>query len=110
LVAALQRVIARLPDQTPFVISTDQLSVNERMASILDELSVHSSLDFFRLCAGAPSRLFVIVTFLAVLELVKMQLMVVQTTGDHDQVLLQLASSAFVSEDNERRAAMEIEP
>jgi segregation and condensation protein A len=89
LVAALQRVIARLPDQTPFVISTDQLSVNERMASILDELSVHSSLDFSRLCAGATSRLFVIVTFLAVLELVKMQLMVVESAGDHEIVLRQ---------------------
>jgi segregation and condensation protein A len=87
LVAALQRVIARLPDQTPFVITADELSVKERMASILDQLSMQPSLDFFRLCAGAKSRLFVIVTFLAVLELVKLQLMVLEPAGDHEIVL-----------------------
>jgi segregation and condensation protein A len=81
LVAALQRVIARLPDQTPFVITLDELTVKERMAVILDELAMQSSLDFFELCAGARSRLFVIVTFLAVLELVKLQLMIVQSSG-----------------------------
>jgi len=81
LVAALQRVIAKLPDQTPFVITADLLSVKERMAAILDELEMQPSVDFFELCAGAPSRLFVIVTFLAVLELIKMQLMIVQSSG-----------------------------
>ncbi len=82
LVAALQRVIATLPDQTPFVITSDVLSVRERMAVILDELAMQPSVDFFQLCAGAKSRLFVIVTFLAVLELIKMQLMVVQSSGE----------------------------
>jgi segregation and condensation protein A len=87
LVSALQRVIARLPDQTPFVITTDTLSVKERMAALLDELDLRSSVDFFALCAGAPSRYFVIVTFLAVLELIKMQLMVVQSS-DAERLLL----------------------
>jgi segregation and condensation protein A len=87
LVAALQRVIAKLPDQTPFVITADELSVKERMASILDKLSMQPSLDFFRLCAGAKSRLFVIVTFLSVLELIKMQLLIVQSSEDHEIVL-----------------------
>jgi segregation and condensation protein A len=87
LVAALQRVIARLPDQTPFVISTDELSVKERMASILELLSTESSCDFYRLCAGARSRAVVIVTFLAVLELIKLQLMLVASAGDHEIVL-----------------------
>jgi segregation and condensation protein A len=108
LVAALQRVIARLPDQTPFVISTDQLSVNERMASILDELSVHSSLDFFRLCAGATSRLFVIVTFLAVLELVKMQLMVLESAGDHE-IVLRLPESATANISGTEMGGAELE-
>ena len=92
LVAALQRVIARLPDQTTFVITQDTLSVKERMATILDELTMHSSVDFFRLCAPAQNRLFVIVTFLAVLELIKMQLLVVQSTGEHEIVLCLPAS------------------
>lgn len=87
LVSALQRVIARLPDQTPFVITSDTLSVKERMAALLDELDLRSSVDFFALCAGARSRYFVIVTFLAVLELIKMQLMVVQSS-DAERLLL----------------------
>ncbi|HUJ78758.1 MAG TPA: segregation/condensation protein A [Nitrospiria bacterium] len=96
LVAALQRVIARLPAQTPFVISTDELSVKERMASILEELSTAPSCDFFGLCAGAKSRYFVIVTFLAVLELIKLQLMAVESTGNH-QIVLRRPESAAAS-------------
>jgi len=87
LVAALQRVIARLPDQTPFVITADELSVKERMTMILELLATESSCDFFRLCAGARSRAVVIVTFLAVLELIKLQLMLVESSVDHEIVL-----------------------
>jgi len=109
LVAALQRVIARFPDKTAFVITPDILSVKERMATILDELAAQPSVDFFRLCAGAQSRLFVIVTFLAMLELIKMQLLVVQSTGEHEIVLCLAASpTSPASGDDAGRTIMEM--
>jgi segregation and condensation protein A len=82
LVDALQRVIDRLPKDMPFVITTDELSVKDRMATILDELVLVSSVDFFSLCTRERTRAWVIVTFLAVLELVRLQLLITQSHGE----------------------------
>lgn len=79
LVGALQRVIARLPKDIPFVVTSDELSIKERMAMILDELTMCPSIDFFQLCIRERTRVMVIVTFLAVLELIRLQLMTVQS-------------------------------
>jgi segregation and condensation protein A len=106
LVGALQRVIARLPADMPFVVTPDELSVTERMAAILDELSLRPCVDFFQLCAGARSRRFVIVTFLAVLELIRLQLMAVQAAGESELLLRRSASR----DDLERTVLEEVDP
>ena len=81
LIEALQRVVERLPNDVPFTITMDELSVKERMMAILDELSWCSSLDFFQLCTRQQTRAWLIVTFLAVLELLRLQLMTTQRGG-----------------------------
>lgn len=93
LVAALQRVVDRLPRTTPFIITTDELSIKDRMAAILEELASCPAVSFTRLCAGARSRFFVVVTFLAVLELIRLQLMRARIDGDQELTLIQSAGS-----------------
>jgi segregation and condensation protein A len=93
LVDALQRVIERLPKDVPFVITTDQLSVKDRMAAILDELVLASRIDFFQLCMKERTRAWVIVTFLAVLELVRLQLLMTQSRGDGELLLCRVEAT-----------------
>ena len=74
LLNALQGVLERTAAQ-PFIdVTPDALSVQDRINTILDQLETQQALTFEALFEGALSRGLVIVTFLALLELVRMNL------------------------------------
>jgi segregation and condensation protein A len=65
-------------------MSTDEISVKDRISQIVDILESRGSITFLELFSDKPDRQEVIVTFLALLEMVKLTLIrVVQnlTTG-----------------------------
>jgi segregation and condensation protein A len=70
LLSALKDVIARVPD-TKFEITTETVSITEKISQILARLEVVDSILFADLFEGSTSRMQVIGTFLALLELVK---------------------------------------
>lgn len=74
LLGALQEVLDRTAAQ-PFIdVTMDTLSVQDRIHTILEQLESEPSLTFDALFEPAFSRGYVIVTFLALLELVRMNL------------------------------------
>ena len=74
LLGALQEVLDRTAAQ-PFInVDRDTCSVEERIHTILDQLETEPTLTFDALFEGGFSREYVIVTFLALLELVRMKL------------------------------------
>ena len=73
LVDALQGVIARLPTQRVMEIIPDNLTVRSRMNVILERLEGKESVTFLALFEGIENRMLVIVTFLALLELIKIK-------------------------------------
>jgi segregation and condensation protein A len=75
LLAALQRVLAQHPPQQPVngVVAPVTVRIAERIAAILARLETHGKVSFAALLGSARSRLEVIVTFLALLELIKQQ-------------------------------------
>jgi segregation and condensation protein A len=74
LIDAFQKVLAALPDQARIEFSSDTISVKERMTQIADRLEDRGSLTFFELFSDSPSRSEIVVTFLAILEMVKLAL------------------------------------
>jgi len=70
LLSALKDVIARVPD-TKFEITTETVSITEKISQILARLEIVDSILFADLFEGSTSRMQVIGTFLALLELVK---------------------------------------
>ena len=74
LVDALQDVLKRLPDPRFLEISAEQLTVKDRMNEILEVLEGHGSIAFLDLFEPAKTKLMVIVTFLALLELIRLRL------------------------------------
>lgn len=74
LVDALQDVLARLPAGSLVEIVPENLTVKDRMNVILEVLDGKESVTFQALFEGQAHRLVVIVSFLALLELVKMKL------------------------------------
>ena len=71
LLGALKRVIDRLPNDTFHDITLEKITVREKMTLLLDRLRQQDSVLFESLFAEARSRMEVVVTFLAMLELVK---------------------------------------
>lgn len=74
LVEAFQQLLRERPAPTVHEVSAEQLSVAERINQILTALQGQQSLAFADLFAAAGGRAEVIVTFLAMLELVKLRL------------------------------------
>ena len=70
LLSALKDVIARVPD-TKFEITTETVSITEKISQILSRLEVVDSILFSDLFEGSTSKMQVIGTFLALLELIK---------------------------------------
>lgn len=78
LLTSLRDVLERVPDQTIMEVTVDTLTVRDRMTAIIerfDALAEGARLRFDELFDGAETRLSVIVTFLALLELVKMHVL-----------------------------------
>jgi segregation and condensation protein A len=73
LLGALKRVIDRLPKDIVHEVMLEKVTVREKMTALLDTLRRESQVIFEALFTQVRSRLEVIVTFLAMLELVKVR-------------------------------------
>ena len=78
LMEALQAVLARVPKEKMLEIIPDELSVRQRMSQIMERLEKGDGTIFEALFEGERTRAAVIVTFLALLELIRLQVVVVQ--------------------------------
>jgi segregation and condensation protein A len=74
LLQAFQALLRERPEPLVHEVSAEQLSVAERINRILEALHAQQSIAFDELFEGQQARQEVIVTFLAMLELVKMRL------------------------------------
>lgn len=74
LVEVLQELLRESPPETFHEVDIESLSVTDRLNGILASLSGRESLAFQEVFSGAPSRHEVSVTFLAMLELVKLRM------------------------------------
>jgi len=73
LVDALQGILARRPDRHLLEITPENLTVKDRMNTILEALEGRESVPFVDLFEGCFQRMVVIVTFLALLELIRIR-------------------------------------
>jgi segregation and condensation protein A len=77
LVNAYQSVVDRAQANTHMLISRDMLSMRERMTNILQRLQIHDFLRFEDLFTSVEGRLGVVVTFIAILELFRDDMLIV---------------------------------
>lgn len=71
LLRAFRQVLRRVDGTAPLEITPEELNVGQRIVRLLDQLAQESPLEFTRLFAAAARRAEVIVTFLALLELLR---------------------------------------
>lgn len=73
LLTALRSVLDRVPDQSILELTVETLTVRDRMTTIIERLEERLELGFDQLFEDDRTRIGVIVTFLALLELVKIR-------------------------------------
>jgi segregation and condensation protein A len=74
LLKALQKVVDRLPNKAVLTIQTDELSVRDQIGFILSMMENGKSMLFDELFAGIDTRYRVVITFLALLEIIRLGL------------------------------------
>jgi segregation and condensation protein A len=82
LLTAFRGVLARASRKPPMVLPPEQISIEARIEQLLARLSEHEACGFEDLFAdGDGSRAFMIVTFLALLEMIRLKLIRVFQSG-----------------------------
>ncbi len=74
LIEAFKKVIAELPEEEAHEVFAERVSMSDKISFILDTLSTEDNISFYDLLKGVRSRPEVIVTFLAILELIKLKM------------------------------------
>jgi segregation and condensation protein A len=105
LLDALNRVLARLPARTVLELEGEAYDIEEKIAGIHRRVLVAGRLSFETLLAECRSRLEMIVTFLALLELLKLNRLVAVQAANFGEIELATPSA----EDEEAGAGPPIE-
>jgi segregation and condensation protein A len=71
LLRAFRNVLRRADTPTPIEITPEELNIGQRIVALLDRLAAESPIEFSRLFADGARRPEIIVTFLALLELLR---------------------------------------
>ena len=74
LIDAFQKILERIPEDHRVDMTADEISVKDKIGQIIDILEAKKSITFIELFADNPNRHEIIVTFLAILEMVKLTL------------------------------------
>ncbi len=74
LIDAFQKILENVAPDDRLEFSADKISVKDRISEIVDTLEVQGSVTFSQLFPANPTKNDVIVTFLAILEMVKISL------------------------------------
>jgi segregation and condensation protein A len=74
LIDAFQKILRKIPSEDHMEFSADRISVKDKISQITDILEAKGSATFDQLFADSPTKSDVIVTFLAILEMVKLTL------------------------------------
>jgi len=74
LIDAFQKILDKIPDDHRVELTADRISVKDRISQIVDTLEIKSSVTFSELFSDNPDKGDIIITFLAILEMVKLTL------------------------------------
>ncbi len=74
LLRAYQSLLNKMSDNPALHISFDVISVKEKMTEVIDKIKERGSVPFASLLSARPDRTEIIVTFLAILEVVKLNM------------------------------------
>jgi segregation and condensation protein A len=110
LLTALRQVLERLPKEDAHEVTLERITMREKMTLVLDTLRSTGKVVFESLFSESKSRIEVIVTFLAVLELVKVRAIRIFQDNLSEPIVLEAAVEIGAAMDRVSLLDMEEEP
>ncbi len=107
LVTALRQVLERFPEEEFHEVVLEKISVREKMSQLLNDLHQKGKIIFQSLFDNATSRMEIVITFLATLELVRIRAIKISQEEMVGPIVIELAAS--LGDVNDRMAKEEIE-
>ncbi len=92
LLSAFRRVLDRFPEESVHVVKVEEISVQERMNLLLDCLRRSPRVVFQTLFEGVSSRMEIVVTFLALLELIKIRVIRATQEENAGSIIIELTA------------------
>jgi len=105
LIEALRSVLKGLPEEKAYTIRFEPYSVRERISQLVDILKGVQSITFEELFSGTTQRIEVVTTFLAMLEMVRLQLLKIYQAQAHGNIRIM----PMISDETEDPSDGEIE-
>lgn len=88
LIEALNRVMARKPDRVMYEVKTELFDIEDKMSLIARTVAEEGQLKFSDLMLHVRARMEIVVTFMALLELVKLGTVIVVQDGNFAEILI----------------------
>lgn len=107
LLSAFRRVLERFPEESVHVVKVEKISVQEKMNLLLDCLRRSTRVVFQTLFDGVSSRMDIVVTFLALLELVKIRAIRATQEESGGSIMIELTAPLGEEEGEEALAKRE---
>ena len=102
LLRALQKVLDRVQERPVTLVRRETFTLGERVREVLRRLNAHrDGLSFGALCEDCHTRLEIVITFLAVLEIIRRGRVVVSQRALFDEITIEISSDKI----GEERAA-----
>lgn len=88
LITAFKNVLLRVPRETPHTVEQLPVTIDDQIDFVLQELAVHQQLLFMSLLERMPSKIYMIVTFIALLEMMRRGLVVATQSTPFGEIWL----------------------
>ena len=82
LMEAIKDILARVPKEKGYELTSDRFRIADKINYVMETLTSSKSIAFKALFAGSATRGEIVVTFLAILELAKLQMIRINQTED----------------------------
>ncbi len=86
LIRAFQEILKKIPKDKAHAIETERVSVTDRIYEIVDRLKQKETIAFTELFEAMSSRLQLVVTFLALLEMAKLKMIHIQQMEENREI------------------------
>jgi segregation and condensation protein A len=93
-IAAFKKLLDRLGEDAKIRLSRDDVSVADKITWLSDLLNERGSIDLLEVIAGLPNRIERIASFLAILEMVRLQMIVLFQRASHGEIRVALRQDA----------------